>query len=119
MRPIGRPSIPGSKTTTKGPRRGDVWLARLDKVRPIVVLSRDPMGQLLQAVISAPVTSTIRGLSTEVRVGPADGVRIQSVANLDNLQLVARARLLRRVGRARPVVMDAICTALSTAVGCG
>lgn len=118
MRPIGRPSIPGSKTTTKGPRRGDVWLARLDKVRPIVVLSRDPMGQLLQAVISAPVTSTIRGLSTEVRVGPADGVRIQSVANLDNLQLVARARLVRRVGRARPVVMDAICIALSTAVGC-
>ena len=77
------------------------------------------MGQLLQAVISAPVTSTIRGLSTEVRLGPADGVRIESVANLDNVQLVARARLVRRVGRARPAIMKAICTALSTAVGCG
>jgi mRNA interferase MazF len=77
------------------------------------------MGQLLQAVISAPVTSTIRGLSTEVRLGPADGVRIQSVANLDNVQLVARARLVRRVGRARPAIMNAICAALSTAVGCG
>ena len=87
-------------------------------MRPIVVLSRDPMGQLLQAVISAPVTSTIRGLSTEVRIGPADGVRIESVANLDNVQLVARARLVRRVGRARPAIMNAICTALSTAVGC-
>ena len=53
-----------------------------------------------------------------VRLGPADEVRIPSVAKLDNLQLVARARLVRRVGRARPAIMDAICSALSTAVGC-
>jgi mRNA interferase MazF len=95
-----------------------VWLARLDKVRPIVVLTRDPMGQLLQSVISAPVTSSIRGLSTEVRLGRADGVRVDSVANLDNLQLVARTRLVRRVGRARPETVRAICGAMSTAVGC-
>jgi mRNA interferase MazF len=118
MKPTGRPSIPSSKTTNKAPRRGEVWLARLDKVRPVVVLSRDPMGRLLQSVISAPVTSTIRGLSTEVRLGPADGVRIESVANLDNVQLIARTRLVRRVGRARPTIMNAICMALSTAVGC-
>jgi mRNA interferase MazF len=95
-----------------------VWLARLDKVRPVVILSRDPMGRLLHSVISAPVSSTIRGLSTEVRLGPADGVRIESVANLDNVQLIARTRLVRRVGRARPPTMNAICLALSTAVGC-
>ena len=100
------------------PRRGEVWLARLDKVRPVVVLTRDPMGRLLHAVIGAPVTSTVRGLSTEVRVGPEDGVRTESVANLDNLQLVARARLLRRVGRARQSTMSAICNALSIAAGC-
>jgi mRNA interferase MazF len=118
MTRTGRPSIPTAKTTDKAPRRGDVWLARLDKVRPIIVLSRDPMGRLLQSVISAPVTSTIRGLSTEVRLGPADGVRVESVANLDNVQLIARARLVRRVGRARPTVMNAICAALLTAVDC-
>jgi mRNA interferase MazF len=76
------------------------------------------MGRLLQSVISAPVTSTIRGLSTEVRLGAADGVRMESVANLDNVQLIARTRLVRRVGRARPTIMNAICMALSTAVGC-
>src|SRR5260370_39913741 len=92
MTRTGRPSIPTAKTTDKAPRRGDVWLARLDKVRPIVVLSRDPMGRLLRSVISAPVTSTIRDLSTEIRLGPADGVRIESVANLDHVQLIARAR---------------------------
>ena len=104
--------------TEPGPRRGDVWLARLDKLRPVVVLTRDPMGRLLNAVIAAPVSSTIRGLSTEVPVGPQDGVRAESAANLDNVQLLSRDRLVRRVGRARPSTMRAICEALSIAVGC-
>ena len=82
------------------PRRAEVWLARLDKVRPVVVLTRDPLGGLLNSVICAPVTSRIRGLSTEVPVGPDDGVRAESVANLDTVQLVPRPRLLRRIGRA-------------------
>jgi len=104
--------------TDAAPRRGEVWLAELDRVRPVVVLTRDPMGRLLSAVIAAPVTSTVRGVSTEVPVGPPDGVRLESVANLDNLQLVARARLVRRVGRARPATMTALCEALSIAVDC-
>ncbi|MDE3077925.1 MAG: type II toxin-antitoxin system PemK/MazF family toxin [Chloroflexota bacterium] len=91
----------------------------MDKTRPVVVLTRDPLGQLLNAVICAPVTSTVRGLSTEVPVGPNDGVRLESVANLENLQLVARGRLVRRVGRAKPATMSAICQALAIATGCG
>jgi len=101
------------------PRRGDVWLAQLDKIRPVVVLTRDPMGRILNAVVTAPVTSTVRGLSTEVAVGPADGVRHpSSVANLDQTQLVARSRLVRRVGRARPETMAALCAALAVALSC-
>jgi mRNA interferase MazF len=100
------------------PRRGDVWLAQLDKVRPLIVLTRDPLAGLLNAVIAAPVTSTVRGLSTEVPVGLADGVRHASVANLDNVQLVARGRLIRRVGRARPATLTSICAALAIATGC-
>ena len=100
------------------PHRGDLWLAQLDKVRPVVVLTREPMGLVLNAVIAAPVTSTIRGLSTEVPVGAEDGVRQESVVNLDNVQLVARTRLVRRVGRVRESTMSVICDALSVAVGC-
>jgi mRNA interferase MazF len=100
------------------PRRAEVWLARLDKVRPIVVLTRDPLGALLHAVIAAPVTSTIRGLSTEVPIGPASGIRLQSVVNLDNVQLVTRSRLVKRVGRVSPATMTDICRALSIAVAC-
>jgi mRNA interferase MazF len=100
------------------PRRGDVWLAELDKVRPVIILTRDPMGRLLHAVLAAPVTSTVRGLSTEVPVGADDGIRAASVANLDTLQLVARSRLVRRVGRATEETMGALCSALATATGC-
>jgi mRNA interferase MazF len=95
-----------------------VWLARLDKVRPVIVLTRDPLGALLHGVIGAPVTSTIRGLSTEVALGAEDGLRVDSVANLDNVQLVARSRLVRRVGRVRASTMLSICRALAIAVGC-
>jgi mRNA interferase MazF len=99
-------------------RRGDVWLAQLDKVRPLIVLTRDPFAGILSSVIAAPVTSTIRGLSTEVHVGQADGVRHESVANLDQVQLVARSKLIRRVGRARPATLASICSALAIATGC-
>jgi mRNA interferase MazF len=103
---------------THQPRRGEVWLAQLDKVRPLIILTRDPLAGMLNAVIAAPITSRIRGVATEVSVGLADGVRQESVANLDTVQLVARARLIRRVGRARAPTMAAICTALSTATAC-
>lgn len=77
------------------------------------------MGRVLNAVIAAPVTSTIRGVSTEVPPGADDGLRVASVANLDTLQLVGRPRLLRRVGQTKRSTMGAICDALSIAVDCG
>ena len=100
------------------PRRGELWLGRLDKVRPIVVLTRDPLGAVLTGVIAAPVTSTIRGLSTEVPLSTEDGARKVCVANLDNVQLVLRTQLVRRVGRLRSSTMNSMCTALAIAVGC-
>jgi len=100
-------------------RRGEVWLADLDKTRPVIVLTRDPLGRLLQSVIIAPVTSTIRGLSTEVPLGRDDGIRHPSVANLDNVQLLSRDRFHRRIGRVQPETMTALCAALSAAVDCG
>ena len=100
------------------PRRGEVWLARLDKRRPVVVLTRDPMGRFLHSVIVGPVTSTVRGLSTEVVVGPEQGVPRPSVVNLDNMQLVGRDRLVRRVGALQHATMDEICRALAIATGC-
>ncbi len=101
-------------------RRGDVWFAEVpgDKRRPVLVLTRDPMGRLLHSVICAPITSTIRGLSTEVALGVESGLVEDSVANFDNTLLLDRSRLVRRLGRASPATMEAACQALAIATGC-
>ena len=99
-------------------RRGEIWLAELDRRRPVVVLTRDAMGRVLHSVIVGPVASTIRGLSTEVELSEDDGVQRPCVVNLDNFQLVPRARLVRRVGRVAPHTLRAICAATAQAIGC-
>jgi mRNA-degrading endonuclease toxin of MazEF toxin-antitoxin module len=53
-----------------------------------------------------------------VAVGPDDGARVSSVVNLDNLQLLDRRRLVRRVGRVRPETLRRICDAAATAIAC-
>jgi mRNA-degrading endonuclease toxin of MazEF toxin-antitoxin module len=63
-----RPNLTGSH-----PRRGEIWLAELDTQRPAVVMHRDFAGRSLNAVLVAPLTSTIRDVPTAVRLGPADG----------------------------------------------
>lgn len=98
------------------PRRGDGWLAELDETRPVIVLTRNPVGRCLDAVRVAAVTSTVRGAPTEVPVGPADGVRVESAADMDNTQLLARTRLERRLGRAAPQTMSRLWRALSVAL---
>jgi len=101
-------------------RRGEVWFADVpgDKRRPVLVLTRDPMGRLLHSVICAPVTSTVRGLSTEVAIGTEAGLAHPSVANFDNTMLLGRHRLLRRIGHASGTTMAAACGALAVAAGC-
>jgi len=102
------------------PRRGEVWFADVpgDKKRPVLILTRDPLGHLLHSVICAPITSTIRDLATEVALGSDAGLLQASVANFDNTFLLARTRLVRRLGHAPPPAMEAACLALATATGC-
>lgn len=84
----------------------------------MLILSRDPMGRILHSVICAPITSKIRGLSTEVALGREAGLAQKSVANFDNTFLLSRRRLVRRLGRANPTTLQAACAALATAIGC-
>ena len=102
------------------PRRGEVWFADVpgDRKRPVLILTRDPLGHLLHSVICAPITSTIRDLATEVALGSDAGLAQTSVANFDNTFLLARTRLVRRLGHAPPPAMEAACHALATATGC-
>jgi mRNA interferase MazF len=89
-----------------------------DKLRPVVVLTRPEVIPLLSTVIVAPVTSTLRGAPSEVRVGTEAGLKHDSAVNLDHVQTVERARLVRRVGRVPAGKMREVCAALAIATGC-
>lgn len=106
--------------TVPHPHRGEIWLADLpgDKIRPVVVLTRQPVIRHLRSVIVAPVTSTVRGIPSEVPLGEREGLLHESVANFDNLQLVARTRLVRRIGELSHVRLAEACRALRFAVAC-
>lgn len=105
-------------STGSAPRRGEVWLADMDKRRPAVIMHRDFGGRVLNAVLVAPLTTTIRDVPTAVRLGPADGIDRECVASLDNLTLLRKDRLRSRVGRLTEERMAELCDALSIAVGC-
>jgi len=72
--------------------------ARLDKTRPVLILTRDVVRPHLSRVTVAPITSTIRGLSTEVPVGPANGLDHDSVVSCDNIVTVPASALGRQLG---------------------
>lgn len=101
--------------------RGEIWRYRFrppDKSRPVVVLSRPEVIPLLSTVIVAPVTSTIRGLPSEVAVGVSEGLKHASAVNLDHVQTVERTRLVGYVGSLSSEKMRAVCRALAVAVAC-
>lgn len=64
-----------------------------DKRRPVLVLTRDSVLVYLGDVTIAPITSTIRGIPSEVELTPADGMRHPCVINCDHLQTVSKGRL--------------------------
>lgn len=101
--------------------RGEIWGYRFsapDKRRPVLVLSRQEVIGLLHTVMVAPITSTIRGLPSEVVVGMAEGLKHPSAVNLDHVQAVEKARLVGFLGHLAPGKMRQVCRALAVAAGC-
>ena len=97
---------------------GQVWWADLDKVRPVVVLTRAGVAPRLSRVLVAPITTTVRGLSTEVPLGRAEGVKDGSVASLDNVQLVPVELLLRRAGSVARARWKEFCSSMAKVMAC-
>ena len=75
-----------------------IHLVRLDKTRPAVILTREAVLPLVSLVTVAPVVSRSRGLSTEVPVGPENGLDHGSVVHCDTVTSVRADAVGRRVG---------------------
>jgi len=101
--------------------RGEVRLLCFpspDKSRPVLVLTRGSALRYLSRVTVAPITSTIRGVPSEVLLGPDDGMKGPCAINLHNVVTVSQAGLGRRVAMLAPTRMREVCAALAFALGC-
>lgn len=89
-----------------------IHAARLDKTRPVLVLTRELVRPYLATVTVAPITTTVRGLSTEVEVGEENGLAGPSVVSCDNVATIPKDRLGAQLG----VLLDRQEEALSAAI---
>ena len=71
---------------------------------------------VLANVTVAAITATIRGIPTEVPVGPAQGLARQSVVNCDNLFTIPKRELASRRGALGPESVGALRDALRAAL---
>lgn len=102
--------------------RGEIRLYRFappDKSRPVLVLTRASAIGYLSRVTVAPITSAIRGVPSEVVVGPEDGVKQPCAINLHNLVTVPKAGVGRRIAQLSDERMRDVCWAIGFALGCG
>ena len=79
-----------------------ILIAEMDKMRPVVLMTRESVAGRMRRVTVAPITGTIRGLSTEVTVGPDNGLDQESVISCDNLTTIPAEDLRYQVGTLNP-----------------
>ncbi len=102
------------------PRRGEVWWGEIENVgrRPFLVMTRSAAIPVLNTVLAAPVTRTIRSIPTELPLGPDDGIPVECVASFDRLRVVPKTYLVDRMCTLEPVRLLEACQALRAAVDC-
>ncbi len=64
-----------------------------DKRRPVLILTRTSAIRYLTGITIAPITTTIRGIPTEVQLSLDDGLYAACAVNLDTIQTVQKHQL--------------------------
>ncbi len=100
--------------------QAEIWLMETPnhKRRPVLIVSRDDVIPVLNNLVVAPVTSTVRDNPTCIRVGPDEGVDHDSVATFDNLAAVPKSVLTTRLGQLGIGGRRRICDALDALANC-
>jgi mRNA interferase MazF len=101
-------------------RRGELrWytFAAPDKRRPVLLLTRDAVIGSVNEIIAAPVTRTIRGISTEVLLTVDDGMPVVCTLNLDHVALAQKSRIGGTIARLRDERWSEVERALLVACG--
>ena len=102
--------------------RGEVWWAFLPPPigrRPVLLLSREAVYQVRSFVTVGVVTRTVRGIPTEVSLGPEDGMPARCVANLDNILTIPKDQLVEQITTLSTEKMSAVAEAIAFALDLG
>ena len=100
--------------------RGEVrWFtfSNPDKTRPVLILTRNSAIHYLNTVTVAPITTTIRGVPSELKLSVQDGMMTDCAANFHNLQTVPQAKIGAWITTLSPERMTEIERALQFALG--
>jgi mRNA interferase MazF len=84
----------------------------------VLVLTRDPVADRIEGVVVAACTRTVRGLRSELALGPQDGMPEPCVASFDNLHTLRRSSFRQRITRLGPARLAELCPVLEGALGC-
>jgi len=101
-------------------RRGEIWWALLPEPlgrRPVVLVSRPEAYEVRRNVVVLEVTTTIRGLATEIPLGRREGLSQRCVANADGIHTIRKQCLTDRMGRLSGERLERLDGALRFALG--
>jgi mRNA interferase MazF len=100
--------------------RGEVWWVEHPEEgrRPVCILTRQAAIPVLRRVVVVPATRKVRGIRSEVSLGPADGMPDECVLAFDNVSTVSKALLTERITRLGPAKLAEVRAALDVATGC-
>ena len=98
----------------------EVWWAELPEPagrRPVLLLSRNDAYDYLSKFIAVEITTTVRGIASEVLLSHQEGMPKVCVANCDSLRMVPRGALIQRAGRLSAQRWVEIKRAMGAALG--
>jgi len=106
--------------------RGEIYLVSPapgkdpKRARTVVIVSRQTLcDSKADKVICAPINTHADGRSTEIPVGPEEGLKHASVINCDQLILVPKSALTHYVGVLPPKTLSALRGAIRIALEVG
>ncbi len=100
--------------------RGEIWWGETpdEKGRPYLVVSRDAAIAVMPRVLVAPISTRVRGVPSELTLGRDQGLPVGSVASFDNLRVLPKSLLVRRLGALGPVRMRELCRVAAATLDC-
>ncbi len=87
-----------------------------DKRRPVLILTRNTITNILGEVTVAPITTTIRDIPSEVVIGEQEGMSRDCAVNLDHIQTISKGKIKGVISKLPAEKMKAVSNALKFAL---